>query len=607
VRLTLALAVVLVVHAAVASASRFVDYVYIEANEGGSSGGHTAIRFGDETYHFQHESPGVLRLRRDDWEQFRYAYGVLQNRTMHVSHVAVPDADYARLRQRFNERFLTERKVFEHQAALRDDRRLLALVLARRRGDERGAVPVPGAGFFFPADGGAAPSAAALALREQVERTHGPHAIRQRRDDIRAQLARLTPARFPGPTADLPAEGYPDFAYPFSSRYRDLLTAEIALDVLDRALSLRPGSRWSPTGTDFDLDAAERAQLAAYADRLTDELTRLLRSNRPDWGFAFLVGLARLEALRASVASGRLLLLDAFPPEAETVPRAQVRRHLDALRGLRADARDEFTHARERLDVGEALDEQRFSAIESAGNRLLELDAALTQDRDLRVSSDALVPSREVLWSEPTLPAATEDDLTRRLAETGDAEKAFAERLYQRYGYDLITRNCVSEIFRTVDAAGTDPGGHVDTRWSLDFIPFVAAHTVNETWNVVEQTTLPSYRRLRLEDMAEHESPLRVRLRESNVFTSTIYHRTADDSFFVFFTDDTVALRPALGAVNLAAGLGAAAVGVPLLPFDRGETLMSGVRGALFSLPELALVNLRKGSFAYVSPNQRPP
>jgi len=33
--------------------------------------------------------------------------------------------------------------------------------------------------------------------------------------------------------------------------------------------------------------------------------------------------------------------------------------------------------------------------------------------------------------------------------------------------------------------------------------------------------------------------------------------------------------------------------------------LMSGVRGAVFSLPELAFVNLRKGSFDYVPRNQR--
>jgi len=29
------------------------DYLYIESNEGGSSGGHTAIRFGSDVYHFQ--------------------------------------------------------------------------------------------------------------------------------------------------------------------------------------------------------------------------------------------------------------------------------------------------------------------------------------------------------------------------------------------------------------------------------------------------------------------------------------------------------------------------------------------------------------------------
>src|SRR5438093_10433483 len=75
--------------------------------------------------------------------------------------------------------------------------------------------------------------------------------------------------------------------------------------------------------------------------------------------------------------------------------------------------------------------------------------------------------------------------------------------------------------------------------------------------------------------MYRHESPLRVRLRESNVLTSTIYHRNADDSFFLLFTDALVAVQPIFGAVNVAAGLGAAAVGVPLLPFDRGGSARS--------------------------------
>jgi hypothetical protein len=600
----LVFAAVLISHAAVASTPRFVDYLYIEANEGGSSGGHTAIRFGDETYHFQHESPGVLRLRRDDWQHFRYAYGVLENRTMHVSRVAVSDAIYARLRQQFNARFLAERKVFEHRGALRDDRLLFELLLARRRGDPSGAIRLRGAGFFFPADDGTGPSVAALALRQRVHQTYGPGAIRERIDEVRGELAHLSPAGFAPPTAELPLERYPDFAYPFSSQYRDLLTAEIALQALDRALPLRPGSYWLPAAPGFELDSTERRRLAAYADRLMDQLIRLLRSDRPDWGFAFLVGMARLEALRASHETGRLVLLDAFPPESETVPRSQVRRHRDTLAALRAEARDELSRAQ--LATGDETDEAGFAELEGAGNRLLELDAALAEDRDLRVSPGSLVPSRDAPWSELVLPDVSEDDLSRRIAQTRAAETLFAGRLRERYGYDLIRRNCVSEIFRTVDAAGAEPGGHVDTRWSLDFIPFVAARAVNETWNVVERTTLWSYRRSRLDDMYQRERPVRVRLRESNVLTSTVYRWNADDSFFLLFTDDVVALRPAFGAVNLAAGLGAAVVGLPLLPLDGGDTFLAGVRGALFSLPELVLVNLRKGSFEYVRRDERP-
>ena len=74
-RLIPALVALLSALPALAGSPRFVDYVYIEANEGGSSGGHAALRLGDETYHFQHEHPGLLRLHRDDWQHFRDEIG----------------------------------------------------------------------------------------------------------------------------------------------------------------------------------------------------------------------------------------------------------------------------------------------------------------------------------------------------------------------------------------------------------------------------------------------------------------------------------------------------------------------------------------------------
>jgi hypothetical protein len=572
--------------------------VHVEANEGAASGGHVAVRLGELAYHFQHEAPGVLRLHRDDWSHFRYAYGVLENRTMHASRVAVTDADYDRLRREFAERWVSEEKVFAERDVLRDDRQLLEILLARRRGDGGAVLRVRGAGFFFPESDGSASSPAALALRARILEASGADAIARRAATIRTELARLGPVAREPPALDASVTAYPDFPYAFSRRYRDLLTGLVALRALDRALPLRPDASWS--SSDFQLDPAEQRALDAWAERLTGELVRLAQSPRPDWGFAFLVGLARLEALEASAATGRLVLLDAFSPDSEVLPRSYVRRHRDAVRDLRADAEDELAHARDRVRVGGGLDEATFADLEDAGNRRLELDAAVTEDRDLRVSSGALVPSREAPWADLPTPEVGSDDLAAaRVAET-----RFAEWLERRYGYDLVTRNCVSEIFRTVEASGAVLGRSTDP---LRFIPFESARAVNATWNVVERTTLPSYRRTRLDEMYEHEPALRVRLRETNVFTSSVYRWNADDSFFVFFTDDMLALRPALGAVNLAAGLGAVAAGIPLLPFDGGHALWAGARGAVFSVPELAFVSLRKGSFDHVPADQRPP
>jgi hypothetical protein len=199
------LVALLLARGALASSPRFVDYVHVEANEGAASGGHAAIRFGDVAYHFQHEAPGVLRLHRDDWRHFRYAYGVLEIRTMHASRVAVTYPDYARLRRQFSQRYLSEQKVFAGADVLRDDRLLLGLLLARRRGATGGVLRLRGAGFFFPADDGSAPSPAALALRDRVFHAYGSDVIRRRAAEIRADLAAVAPVPRDPPTLGDPA------------------------------------------------------------------------------------------------------------------------------------------------------------------------------------------------------------------------------------------------------------------------------------------------------------------------------------------------------------------------------------------------------------------
>jgi hypothetical protein len=102
--------------------------------------------------------------------------------------------------------------------------------------------------------------------------------------------------------------------------------------------------------------------------------------------------------------------------------------------------------------------------------------------------------------------------------------------------------------------------------------------------------------------MRREENPLWVFLRESNVVTSTLYRPQPRDSIFLFFTDDVVPARPLFGAMNLVTGLAASAAGLAMLPADGGEMLWGGLRGALFSLPELIFQNIRKGTFDLPEP-----
>jgi hypothetical protein len=99
--------------------------------------------------------------------------------------------------------------------------------------------------------------------------------------------------------------------------------------------------------------------------------------------------------------------------------------------------------------------------------------------------------------------------------------------------------------------------------------------------------------------MYARENDLKVYLRESNTLSSTIYRRNGRDSFFLFFTDDALPVRPLYGALNVIAGAGEMALGVLRAPLDRGRTLWSGFKGVVFSVPELAFVNLRKGTLEY--------
>ena len=620
-----------------------VDYLYVDANEGGASGGHAAIRFGDEVFHFEYRAPRTVRLRRDDFGSLRYRYTILDNRTIEIQRIPVTDDTYRLLRDEFARRYMVQDQHLRAQAAIAADRQLLTALLAHGAGRApEEPIHLEGVGFFFDrarpptarprpepdavTPDATAPAASALmALRARVAEAYGEEFLDDAIEALRGRLLDLAPGEHADRPRNLSAELPPAAAYGFAGRYQDLFVSLMALEALRDA---RPLRLEGVTGGGPALDDADRELIARLTAALESSLVRLVRSSRPDWGFPLLVGMARLVALDETLRSGAWMFLDAFPPDAQVIAAEQVRQAPALTRALLDEARGDFTAARTRLatraEDRPGFPEADFVALEAAGNRLIEITRTVDGQRPMRLALGLGVPSRDAVLDEPIVPLVAAEALARHAARAREYEDAYETELRRLYGYNVVTRNCVTEIFRTIDAAlaatlpDADPdairresvrrlGGHVDVEHTLTFIPAASAHTVHDAYAVSETIEIPSYRLAALARLYRQDNTARVYLRESNTLTSTLYRRNPADSAFLFFTDDMIPLRPLLGAVNIVAGLGVSAAGLFALPIDGGDLLRSGLKGVLFSLPELAFFNIRKGSLIFAPrPRENP-
>jgi len=615
-----AVLVTLLVAGASARAARF-EYLYVESNVGGSSGGHAAVRFGDRVFHYQNAKDGSLRLLREPFDTFRYAYTVLENRSVHVGRVLVSDESYEQIHDHFNRRFLIEQQHFRVLDARRSDVALLERILGRggdggpRNGGLRNSGPTArprdepklrGAGFFEVADPApVAPAPALVALRGRVEQRYGPDALGRRLTATDRALAELRPDEAPDDPVISSRDHLPPDEYAFSDRFSDLASGRAALDVLIDARPVRREALRSDASADWRLSQAEREVLLSHESRLEDRLVDLFGSERDDWGFAALVGMARLEAIAESLATGRWVVLDAFPARTRAITDVLHPGRSEFFAELRRYARRDFFESRAALLAADEIGERDYNEVEAAANRALEVRDGLASGRDIRVYGGRLVPHGEQSPPDAWLPRLRPDDAESALNVARLRESSTVQALRAIYGYELVTNNCVSALFETLESA-FDPsevaerlGGRIETYGTLNFIPWISFDAVAREYRVAEVAEIPSLRMTRMTEMYARENRARVYLRESNTLTSSVYRDNPRDSFFLFFTDDVVLPRPLYGALNLVAGLGQAVLGLLRLPFEGPGEVVAGAKGAFFSLPELFFVNLRKGSLDY--------
>ncbi|HVN36924.1 MAG TPA: hypothetical protein VMW19_01965 [Myxococcota bacterium] len=580
-----------------------VEYLYAESNEGGSSGGHVALRIGDEVFHYQ-QRERLLALLRTDLADFLTEYALAGNRTLHALRLGVSEETAARLRRGFGARQLAASRQLERVAQLRADRELLEQAVA---GVPELALDLPGAGFFaerFPAPAPQHPDASLARVRARIGALYGEGFVASRIEALREQMSRLAPAPQQG-WGPVDADAEPPFEIGYAETLGDLASALTAFEVIRDARPLREGSAVAVDPDSSPLEPEARAALCGQQDALEDSLATLAGSSRPDAGGALLLGAARLEALSASCQRGTWLVLDAFAGSDRASLAAPQPR---ALELLSRDADAARARAQLRLLEG-AFDERRLSELEATSARAAELRRAAPLGV-LRVADTRPVPARPAPRADLPRPqqdaAALEAVLGLARLREVEAERAVAAL----QAYHLTSRNCVTELFRTAnhalgdsrDAVESALGGYLDPDASGLFVPFVSAAAVRAHDRVVSEREVPSLRALRIAALREREGPLATALRELSPLTARSYERATADSPFLFFADRAPALRPLFGAANLATAAGASLIGLAEAPFDRGARLAGGLRGMLWSLPELAFVGVRKGTNEYVSP-----
>ncbi len=541
-----------------------LGFVYVEPNVGGASGGHFALRLGDRVYAHHASDDGLLVLERQSWERFRFHYATLENRPVHVAYVELSESDLATVRDGFASAWLRERRLDAELERLRDDAALLEAWLGRRPGWH-----APGAGLLDPRAAGSGE------LRRRIASEFGTgHLAREiERVDHELRSRSLT-----APDLTRTRERLVERAALVALRDAQALAREAG--VVDDSAPLRP---------------EETRSAAALRERLAREVLELLASRRPDKGQVLFLAIARHAALERSLETGRLFVLDPLVDGRLALSARQVGEHraeLEAIAGA--------------LDTSHRADRAAYLASGTRGLQRLEERVSLRAeyrralDRGLGIRRfvERRAPRRRRALLPPAAYASPES-LLERLAASAARERAVRERRHDAHRYDLLRNNCATGLVATLNAALGGAlrthavlGARLEPGARLGFITAVLFADVRDRLRTSRIERIASHRETRLAGL-----PAGERWREPFTLTSRVYRTRHADTSFLLFTDDVRWRRPLYGLINLGYGVATGLVGIAALPLDGGRRLERGLLGALFSLPELAGFNLRKGSF----------
>lgn len=568
-----------------------LEFIYVNANVGAAAGGHIALRLGNDVFHYQFHPNKRFLLIRESWDHFRLIYNRLRNRTVFSAVCEVESAAYRKIKDNFlrslaSQSFdLYREGVFKEQQALLDG-----------LGEGRLTLTVKALGFFDRENG---ETPYGVMLREFVVEKLGKKFFSSQRKKAATRIETLLAFIGSG-------EQNHDTLFDSLIELGDINKRLAAIEVLEDALGLNPSALVRDPGGK-KLTPEELHVLGNYLARQQQRVVNLLLSARPDSGEAILLQTGRCAAIMASIVSGSLMTLDPYPDNAiskEVNPAdPEMMSYMVRLKDLYEQERDALLV--QLAVAGASQSDLLYSMLENACGRLHELSAGIESGQPVRFAGELMTPSRTRVVREPVL-CPPGSDVVLLQASLEQQRQKHEDTLAQKYYYKLLSRNCVNQLLSTINTSFANPpeaekalGSWIEPAPGRVVTPHDLFSKVVRQYRVTEVTSYPSRRLAMVALLALTEQKPRLWLQEANTLTSTLYSPRSEDTPFLFFTDDVIWARPLLGAANFTWAAVHSVAGLFWLPTGDVEYLYQGVRGMFYSVPELFLSNIRKGTYLY--------
>jgi hypothetical protein len=591
------------------------EFIYVNANSGQSSGGHTAIKFGNWVYHFQYYPDKIFHIVREKWHDFRFAYNIHGNRSIWILKVHSGKSARTKLESGFTRKLLIQEKYLSQIQDIQKEKTWVRAKISNNWNH----LGIDSFGYFHweknpePSSDPAGLTSEFLnlgdsyqKLKTRIREEFGRTKVSREIQASKKSLRNLRPPKsFP---ITLPKEEgleYPSEISLNIYEFRESIQNLGFWKALEMEANLRPGAL---IRTDLPLLDAEILHLREFRKFLEDQIIEEIGISSSISGQRLLHLLGMYLVISASLDQNKLIVLDCFGTDYQAID-ATGNKLFQEMESQVRSARNKEWKSWIQDKSGDPIN--YFIRVQDLANRYREIERARTEKRVIRNSPNLMLPTKTGNFPKTWISHSYDESaLSENWQEYFDHlenwENRFQKKLQELYPYNLVLKNCTTEIFDSIDQIDRwnqfqiqkDLGDRISPRISLALIPAIAHSRVASHYKIKGETEIPGYRIYKW----KKESPGSGLdwLVANTTLGSKVYSKPPEDHNFIFFTDDTFALRPFFGLVNLGAGMTEMGIGIFTLPWDQGIKIQSGFESIFYSVPELIFFNIRKGSFPNV-------